>query len=107
MPHPDPKFSGTWVPDPQRRERLIPIAAVVAQVLKTQSGIGLRKLRVAVRGALGRCTDADTDAAVYLLGEAVERTMGSRGAHRYAIDLAMVPADVLARFASIGQSGLR
>jgi hypothetical protein len=98
---PDPRFSGSWIPDERRRERLIPIAAVIVEVLKAQSGIGLRKLRVAVRNRLGRCTDADTDAALYLLGAAIERTVGPRGAHQYAIEMAKVPPVVLAHSATI------
>jgi hypothetical protein len=101
---PDPRLKGSWIPDERRRERLIPIAAVVVEVLKSQPGIGLRKLRGVVRSMRGRCTDADTDAALYLLGAAVERTIGLRGAHHYAIDPAKVPPDVLARSGAIDTS---
>jgi hypothetical protein len=81
------------------RERLFPIAVVVAQVLVTQAGISLRRLRVAVRSLLGRCTDGDTDAALLLLGEGVRYTVGPRSTHQYALDMGKLPSDVLARLA--------
>src|SRR5208282_1210886 len=82
---PDPDFRGSWIPDKARRDRLVAVAAAVVRVLKAQPGIGVRKMRAAVRKVLGHCADADTDAAVFLLGLAVQRSIGARGAHRYVV----------------------
>ncbi len=60
------------VRNPPTRDRLLTVAVAVVQVLTAQPGIGLRKLRTAVRAVLGPCTDGDTDAALHLLGEAVQ-----------------------------------
>lgn len=97
---PDASCRGSWVPDKARRQRLIPTLAAVVQVLTTEPGLGVRKIRAAVRSLLGRCADADTDAALHMLGPAILRTVGAHGAHRYVVDMAKVPRDVLAHFAA-------
>ena len=86
----------TRVRHPPTRERLLAIAVAVVRVLAGQPGISARRLRVAVRVVLGRCTDGDTDAAVDLLGDAVLRDFGPRGAHRFSLDMGKVPSEVLA-----------
>jgi len=81
--------------DPQLRERLLVVAAAVIRVLSLQPAISLRKLRVGVRAALGRCTDADTDAAVELLGEGICFDDGPRGAWEITLDPSRIPADLI------------
>lgn len=97
---PDPSFPGSWIPDPERRKKLAGVAAAVVHLLTQRPGIGVRQLRAGVRGLLGRCTDADTDAALYVLREAVDLTSGTRGAYDYRVDVEKVPADVRARLAT-------
>lgn len=75
---PDPDFAGSWIPDPERRKKLLTIETAIVRVLTASPGIGMRKLRAAVRGLVGRCTDADTDAAICVLGPAVRREIGFR-----------------------------
>jgi hypothetical protein len=91
---PDPAYPGSWIPDDDRREKLVPVAAAVVKVLGAQPGIGVRKLRASVRNILGRCTDADTDGSLSLLGNGLERGLGTRGAHQYSVALDRVPPDV-------------
>jgi len=91
---PDPEFPGSWIPDLQKRARLVPIAVAIVRTLLDQPGIGVRKLRAAVRGCMGRCTDADTEAALYMINASVTRKVGFRGAHRYTIDVDKLPPDV-------------
>ena len=98
---PDPSFRIGWIPDEARRARLLPIAAAVVQVVSAQPRLGVRKIRAAVRAAIGRTTDADTDAAMYLLGAALQRTIGYRGAHHYVIDPTKIPNDVLPHLAHV------
>ena len=93
---PDPSFRGSWIPDLERRRKLIPVAAAVVQVLTAYPGIGVRRLRAGVRRVLGRCTDADTDAALTVLGQGVERALGTRGAHQYRVAVEKVPMVVRA-----------
>lgn len=76
------------------RERLLPIAAAVVQVLLKGPSMSLRKVRIAVRGVLGRCTDANTDAALRLLGPSVQRVAPSRRGHQLSINYDKVPLDV-------------
>lgn len=78
-------------------ERLVRVATAVVQVLSRRPGISLRKLRLAVRGVLIRCTDRNTDAAVEFLGDAIERQPGLRGAHRLTVEIEKVPQQVRAR----------
>lgn len=49
---------------------MLAVAAVVA-ALRAEPGIGTRRLRASVRALRGRCSDADTDAALKLLGAGV------------------------------------
>lgn len=56
--------------------------------------MSVRKVRIAVRGVLGRCTDADTDAALRLLGPSVRRTAARRRAHELSVDMDQVPPEV-------------
>jgi len=95
---PHPSLRGTWIPDKVRRVRLLPVAAAVVQVVKARPQIGVRGIRAAVRARIGHCADADTDAAMYLLGAALQRTIGTRGSHHYVIDPAEIPNDVQAHF---------
>jgi len=76
------------------RERLLPVAAAVVHVLLKRPRMSLRKVRTAVRGVLGRCTDANTDAALRLLGPSVRRVAARRGAHELSIDMDQVPLEV-------------
>jgi KaiC/GvpD/RAD55 family RecA-like ATPase len=84
------------------RERLLIVAVAVVQVIAAQPGIGTVKLRAGVRALLGRCTDGDTDAAVALLGRGVICTPGKRGSHHHTLDVARLPADLLARTGPLG-----
>lgn len=104
---PDPSFPGSWIPDAERREKLIPVAAAIAHVLTVRPGIGVRRLRAAVRDVLRRCTDADTDAALYLLGEGVERNVATRGAHEYRVDIDRVPVEVRAYLATLNATPVK
>jgi hypothetical protein len=85
------------VRNPPTRERLLAVAVAVVQVLTARPGIGVRKLRTAVRAVLGPCTDGDTDAALHLLGEAVQCEDGPRGSYRFTLDMSQVPPDVQSR----------
>jgi hypothetical protein len=85
--------------------RLVPVASVVVRIVTAQPGIGVRKIRAAVRAAFGHCTDGDTDAAMFILGAALQRTIGTRGAHHYGIDSTKIPHDVLAHLAATEVSG--
>jgi hypothetical protein len=98
---PHPSLRGTWIPDKIRRVRLLPVAAAVVLVVKAQPQIGVRGIRVAVRARIGHCADADTDAAMYLVGAGLQRTIGFRGAHHYAIDPTKIPNEVLAHLATV------
>jgi hypothetical protein len=79
------------------RARLVAVAVAVVRVLSQQPGLSLRKLRASVRSVLGHCTDADTDAAVELLGPGVQRSEGERGASLHTLVIERVPRNVLAR----------
>jgi len=83
--------------DPLRRERLLAIAAAVVEALTARPGMSSRKLRAAVRVALGHCADGDTDAAVRLLGEGVRRVSAARNAYALTLDPEKVPPDVRER----------
>jgi hypothetical protein len=85
--------------DTSLRDRVLAAAAAIVQVLSERPGLSLRKLRTAVRAALGRCTDSLTDAAVELLGAGVHREHGERGAYRYTLDADKIPNDVRADLA--------
>lgn len=98
---PDPSFPGSWIPDLARRRKVLVVAAVVVQVLTARPGIGVRQLRAGVRVLLGQCADGDTDAALYVLGNGVELSLGTRGAHQYRVALEKVPADVRAQLATL------
>ena len=76
------------------RARLLPVAAAIVRVLLNRPRMSLRKVRIAVRGVLGRCTDANTDAALRLLGPSVRRVAARRRAHELSIDIDKVPLDV-------------
>jgi KaiC/GvpD/RAD55 family RecA-like ATPase len=89
--------------DAKGHDRLLVVAVAVVQVLAVQPGIGIVKLRAAVRAKRGRCTDGDTDAAVALLGKGVRVTPGTRGAHHHTLDVARLPPEVLARVGPLGE----
>ena len=76
------------------RATLLPIAAAIVHVLSSRPRMSLRKVRIAVRGVLGRCTDANTDAALRLLGPSVQRVPARRRAHELSIDIDKVPMDI-------------
>jgi hypothetical protein len=84
------------------RAQLLPVAAAVVQVLSKAPSMSLRKLRIAVRGVLGRCTDGNTDLAVRLLGPSVQRVVSGRRAHQLTLDLDKVPSDVAALVSGAG-----
>jgi len=69
------------------------VGSVVA-VLRSQPGIGRRKLRSAVRALRGKCTDSDTDAAMLMLGRAIHITVGPRGDHHYTVEMGLAPENV-------------
>jgi hypothetical protein len=85
------------VRNPPTHERLLVVAVAIVRVLTAQPGIGVRKVRVAVRAVLGPCTDGDTDAALELLDSALLCKLGARGAYQFTLDMSKVPSDVLVR----------
>src|SRR5580704_9451078 len=72
-------------------ERLTGVAKAVLHVLAQGRVNSQRKLRAAVREALGRCSDGDVDAAVELLDAYVQRTSGARGATQYSLVAVRLP----------------
>jgi len=54
---PDPSFPASWIPDLERRKKLLTVAAAVVHVLTARPGIGVRQLRAGVRSVVGRCTE--------------------------------------------------
>jgi len=88
--------------EPWQWNRLLIVVASVVEVLRSQPGIGRRKLRLAVRSLRGKCTDSDTDAAVLMLGPAIHTTIGPRGDHHYTLELVLAPPKVRAYFESSG-----
>jgi hypothetical protein len=81
----------------QRRERLLDVAAAVVQVRTTQPGMGVRKLRAAVRALRGRCADNDTTNALSLLGNSLKMVVDTRGGYQLSVDAKKLPAEVRAR----------
>jgi hypothetical protein len=78
-------------------ERLGQVLVTVVQVLAASPVRSQTKLRRAVRKVLGQCSDGDVDAAVQLLGAAVKRSTGSRGATVYRLDFDALPHELKAR----------
>ena len=75
----------------ERPEELRDVVASVIGVLARGPTPSQTKLRKAVRADLGRVRDGDVDAAVVLLGHAVKRTRGARGANVYSLDVDALP----------------
>jgi hypothetical protein len=86
------------------RERLFRFVPVIVRVLSSQPRISLRRLRLEVRGILGRCSDADTDAALHLMGAAVQFDDGPRGAWRLTLDLSHAPPAISVVLRRMGAS---
>jgi hypothetical protein len=75
-------------------ERLAAVLVATVRVLGRGSIGSQRKLRAAVRETLGQCSDGDVDAAVEVLGRAVLRSEGARGATLYALNACALPTDL-------------
>lgn len=105
--------AGRLAADPGARSRLLPAVACVVEVLRVQPGIGSRQLRAAVRVLRGFASDADTDAALKVLGAGVVVRVGARGDRHYTLDLLRAPVHVRTYLASrasgvpVGSSGTR
>jgi len=72
------------------------VAAAAADILAMRPGLSLRSLRAELRVALGGCGHGRADAGLAVLGSAVVRCDGSRGAVAHYLDGTRVPSDVLA-----------
>jgi hypothetical protein len=92
--------AGRLAADPSRLSRLLPVLATVVEALKAEPGIGTRRLRASVRALPGRCSDADTDAALKLLGDGVVVTVGRQWDRHYTLNLACAPTAVRAYLAA-------
>src|SRR6187402_734345 len=77
--------------DPRNHDRLLSVLGSVVEALKTEPGIGTRRLRASVRALRGRCSDADTDAALKLLGAGVLVQIGPQCDRHYTLNLACAP----------------
>lgn len=86
--------------DPAHLARLLPVLASVVEALNAEPGIGTRRLRASVRTLRGRCSDADTDAALKLLGAGVFVDIGRQGDRHYTLDLMYAPKAVRAYLAA-------
>ena len=82
--------------EPWKWNQLMSVVASIVDVLTAQPGIGRRKLRAGVRSLRGKCSDADTDAALLILGRGVQIHIGQRWDHHYTLDLEHAPAKVRA-----------
>lgn len=78
----------------------LPVVASVVEALKAAPGIGARQLRARIRALRGRCSDADTDAALKLLGDGVVVTVGRRWDRHYTLNLGCAPTAVRAYLAA-------
>lgn len=85
-----PVTDGPSARNERKREQVAQDAVAVARILKERPGLGIRKLRVAVRAATGIGHDR-VDAAVDLLGSAVVVGDGPRNAKPMTLDLATLP----------------
>jgi hypothetical protein len=92
--------AGQLAADPRQLTRLLPVVASVVVALKAEPGIGARRLRATVRALRGRCSDADTDAALRLLGDGVVVDVGRQWDRHYTLNLARAPAAVRAYLAA-------
>ncbi len=81
--------------DAAKQGRTVRDAAVVARVLLAQPGLGVVKLRSAVEADSGM-GHGRVDTALALLGSSVVEGKGARGAKPMSINLAAVPAEVVA-----------
>jgi hypothetical protein len=95
-----PDRAGRLAEDPTQQARLLPVLATVVEALKAEPGIGARRLRASVRALRGRCSDADTDAALKLLGDGVDVRIGRQFDRHYTLNLACAPKFVRAYLAS-------
>ncbi len=86
--------------DPRNHARLLPVVAAVVSALDAEPGIGSRRLRSSVRALRGRCSDADTDAALKLLGAGVCVLTGPHNDRHYTLNLTCAPKTVRAYLAS-------
>jgi len=86
--------------DPSQLERLLPVLVSVVEALKAEPEIGTRRLRASVRALRGHCSDADTDAALKLLGAGVFVDIDRQGGRHYTLDLMYAPKVVRAYLAA-------
>jgi len=86
--------------DPRNQDRLLPVVVAVVNALRAEPGIGSRRLRASVRALRGQCSDADTDAALKLLGPGVLVAIGRQNDRHYTLNLAWAPKVVCAYLAS-------
>jgi len=91
--------------DPAKRMMLLQVVASVVEALRVQPGIGSRQLRASVRALRGHSSDADTDAALKLLGNAISVLVGPRGDRHYTLDLARAPSHMRAYLACLVAHG--
>lgn len=79
--------------DDRARERVTQDAAAVAAILLEKPALGSRELRAEMRARTGAGVER-VEAALALLGDAVERSQGSRGARPMTLRLEGVPEAV-------------
>ena len=92
----------------KERVKLLGVAAAVAHILAPKlagGGLTARGLRAAVRAKLGRCRNADIDAAVALLGPAVVIEPGRGNAQLHRLDRDQLHADVVMRAGPLPSPG--
>ena len=77
--------------EPRNQARLLLAVAAVVAALKAEPGIGTRRLRASVRALRGRSSDADTDAALKLMGAGILVQIGPQCDRHYTLNLACAP----------------
>jgi hypothetical protein len=80
--------------DEAAREKVAQDARAVARALRGQPGLTVRGLRSAVKAATGAGHDR-VDAAVALLGSAIVKGKGARGATPLTLDASLLPESIL------------
>lgn len=79
--------------DGARKDRVVKDAIVLARTVQEKPGIGVRELRGAVRASAGIGVER-VEAALALLGDAIVRGAGKRGATPLTLDLERAPTAV-------------